>query len=79
MTQSIVDDTISILVDHFAIDARHTTASTKLDHLGFDSLVLVELTLILQRRFGVTVSQDEIGKCQTVGDIAEAVRSRAAS
>lgn len=44
--------------------------------LGLDSLMAVELLLFIERKFGVTVSDDHIAGFQTVGDVLGELRRR---
>lgn len=78
MREILVGSVVTTMSKHFDVDADQATAETELDDLGFDSLVLVELTLILVRDHSVAVSQDEVGQCRTIGDIADLLHTRGA-
>lgn len=56
---------MAIIADRFELDAILTPTSEFTD-LGLDSLVLVELAVILKRRYGVTVDDDELIVAGTV-------------
>lgn len=50
----------NILVDNFGAPSELLTDEITLEELGFDSLAVVELALVVKRTFGVTVVSDEI-------------------
>ena len=47
------------------------------DELYIDSLVLMEIGILLEGRFGVSLSPNSIAKFRTVGEIWGSTRSRA--
>lgn len=47
-----------------------------IEDLGADSLDVVEITMLLEERFDVTISDDEMEKCDTVGKAVELVQSK---
>lgn len=47
-----------------------------IEDLGADSLDVVEITMLLEERFDVTIFDDEMEKCDTVGKAIELVQGK---
>ena len=64
-----------LICEQFVIDAEAVTMDTSfVDDLGADSLDVVELTMALEEEFSLPeVSDDELKKIGTVGDLVEYV------
>lgn len=60
-----------ILLDDFKVQQEHIGSDTAFGDLGFDSLVIVELALVLDTEFGVEISDGELTDSMTVADAAE--------
>lgn len=58
------------LTAKFDIPAEFVDASTSYEALELDSLVLVELAVILSREYGVEITDDEIKDAQTIENTA---------
>lgn len=56
-----------------------TAAATFSGDLNADSLDMVELVMALEEAFGVTISEDEAERIQTVGDAVAFIENRARS
>jgi len=78
MSQQVMDRLITILTGQLDVEDAQLTAETEFEELGLDSLVLVELSVILQREFGVEVTDEELATGRTLGSAAAVVSSRAA-
>jgi Acyl carrier protein len=64
------------LAEQFERDVTEITASTDIAlDLGADSLDLVELITELEVVYNVTVTDESIYSCKTVGDLTEYVES----
>jgi acyl carrier protein len=64
-----------ILTERLGIPSRDITTDAKLvDDLGMDSLDAVELAIATERQFGVSVSDEQVAKLLTVGDIVKLVQ-----
>lgn len=48
------------------------------EEAGLDSLTVVELTLELRQRYGITVAEEEIHAVETVAGVAELIGTRRA-
>jgi len=62
------------LADQCVVAPATLTAETPLETLGIDSLERVELTLCLEKHFGVTLGDQCIKQCRTIGDITTVVQ-----
>jgi acyl carrier protein len=68
-----------ILTTRLGMPPEEITAEARLvDDLGMDSLDAVELAIAMERQFKVELSDDQIAKLQTVGDIVTLVQQRMA-
>ncbi|MCO6004070.1 acyl carrier protein [Actinoallomurus purpureus] len=79
MADSVAERIIAVMAENLQMAAAGITPATVFDDLEFDSLVLVELAVILQREFGVEVSDDELAESKTVGKAAALVNERIAA
>jgi acyl carrier protein len=71
MRSMIEERIIKILLDDFKVQYESITAETLFAELGFDSLVLVELTLVLDTEFGTALEDGELTDAMTIGDAAD--------
>jgi acyl carrier protein len=65
-----------ILLDDFKVPAEALGPDTAFGELGFDSLVIVELALVLDTEFGVALADGELTDAMTVADAAELLASK---
>ena len=68
-----------ILTSKFQLDADEVEPSSTLEALQLDSLDLVELALVIEKEFGVRVSDDELADTQQLDAIVDLVASRSAT
>ncbi|MEU6483125.1 acyl carrier protein [Streptomyces sp. NPDC046887] len=62
----MTSDLTRILIDDLRLPAERLTDDTTLDDAGFDSLALVELSVLLGDRYGIDVD-DDIRGAATLG------------
>ncbi|MFJ2607124.1 acyl carrier protein [Streptomyces sp. NPDC091279] len=67
-----------IFVDDLKIPADLVSPEATLKDIEFDSLALVELTVILERDLGVEIHEDELKDLATLADMARFVDERVA-
>ena len=61
-----------IIVDKFQVAAEKVKAGAKLDaDLGADSLDLVDLMMLLEDKFNLTISDEDAEKIKTVSDVVD--------
>jgi acyl carrier protein len=64
------------LAEQFEVDPEKITRDTDvMDDLGADSLDLVELIMVLEDEYGITVTDESVYEHKTVGEIAEFIES----
>ncbi len=62
----------ALLVDELQINENDITPSAELvNDLGINSLELADLVLLCEEKFNIEISDSEISKFITVGDVAE--------
>lgn len=70
-------DTLSgLLEEKFGIDPQLIAEETVLDSLDLDSLALVELFLLIQKRLGVVIEIGDVTSEDTVGELASRLSDR---
>lgn len=73
MTPDLERRVLELVSERGGVSVDELTRETQLEDLGFDSLVLVELSMKLRREFGVTASEDELDFVSSVGELLELV------
>jgi len=69
LKEIVVSDKLIFHIRRDYDDSLMTPEAELVEDLGFDSLGLVELMLVLEEKFSVTISDDDAEKIQTIGDI----------
>ncbi|MCK1794583.1 phosphopantetheine-binding protein [Streptomyces sp. XM4193] len=67
-----------ILVNKLKVSPDTITAEATPEEIDLDSLAIVELSLVLEKELGLTVSEDELSEAETVGDIVRLMDERSA-
>lgn len=69
-----LDKVKSLLANQLNIDESKIEESSKIiDDLGADSLDVVELLMVLEDEFGVSISDEQALEIKTVGDIVKII------
>ena len=55
------------------VPEEYITANASWDYLGIDSLDVVELTMEVEKEYGISIPDLEIEKCYTLGDFVKVV------
>lgn len=76
---SIQDRITRTLVEEFRIAPGSITGDTRFADLGFDSLVIVELALVLDKRFGVALQDGELAESMTLAAAADLLAAKGAA
>jgi acyl carrier protein len=79
MTFDIRARVVDILVEDFGVPHDEISFTAPYDQLSFDSLMLLELALILKAESGVSLTEKEIGDAATLDGFVEAFRQRSAA
>lgn len=77
--KALYDELKSILVDDIGLAEKDIWPEATLAEVGMDSLAMVELSLVLEKRHGITISDDELTETAAVADIANLVAERVSS
>lgn len=74
----IENKVIELIANQLNIKANEVTADKKiLEDLGADSLDVVEMLMALEEEFGVNIPTEEATNLATVGDVINAIASKA--
>jgi acyl carrier protein len=76
--ETLAHQIVGILTDKFDLGGE-LTASTPFSELELDSLVMVELSVILQRRYGVLVPEEELADALDVNEVVLLLEERRSS
>lgn len=66
----------SILVEDLQLTEADVRPDADREGAGLDSLALVELSMILSKKFAIEISDDEMLEVETVADIARLMEER---
>lgn len=69
----------SILVNDLQLIEDDIRPEATFDEAGLDSLAVVELSIVLGKRYGVEISDDELIESATVAGIADLMAQRTSS
>ncbi|MFA0783003.1 AMP-binding protein [Fervidibacter sacchari] len=76
-THSAIIEPIVSAIAHLTKQPKEkVTLSSRLDELGIDSLLRVELTALLETRFRISLPEAQIAEAQTVGELVELIAER---
>ncbi|MDT0541990.1 MULTISPECIES: phosphopantetheine-binding protein [Streptomyces] len=67
-----------ILVHKLKVAPEQVVPEATRDDVELDSLAVVELSLVLDKEFGIVVSDDELLEMPTIGDMARLLEERSA-
>jgi acyl carrier protein len=73
MTAAIEERITKILLDDFKVRYESIGSDTRFADLSFDSLVIVELALVLDNEFGIALEDGELTETMTITDVAELI------
>lgn len=74
---SLETKVIEIIMEQLGVTREECVPEASfVDDLGADSLDLVELIMEMEENFGIQVSDEELEKIRTIGDVIEFLRSK---
>nr|MDD6336424.1 acyl carrier protein [bacterium] len=74
---SIFETVQGYIAEQLAMDASQITLESKLiDDLKADSLDIVQLIMNIEQEFGIEISDEDIAKLSSVGDIVAYIESK---
>lgn len=72
---NVEEKTIAHIADYLGFEPTEVTAESNFEKdLNADSLDVVEITMILEKEFGITIADEELQGFVTVGDAIESVK-----
>ncbi|KJY41161.1 hypothetical protein VR41_13795 [Streptomyces sp. NRRL B-1568] len=79
MSMSAIAQRIAeIMVDKFEVPAQKVDVNAEFETMELDSLVLVELAVMLQKQYGVAVDDWEIEEAKTIENTAALLLAKGA-
>ncbi|GAA1890210.1 acyl carrier protein [Streptantibioticus ferralitis] len=79
MTGSVTTMIIEILTGKFEIPAEDVSQDTVFENLAVDSLALLEMSLILEKRLGVSIAEGVLTAQQSIDEAARVLESLGAT
>lgn len=76
MPQSIHDSLRDIFATDLFLDSTELRPELRLEEVGVDSLSLVQLSIALNDRFAVEITEEELAAATTVGSLEKLVAER---
>ena len=70
MTTAIPDLISDLLVSKYEVSAEEISPDTVFEDLSLDSLALMEMSLALEKKLGITISEGTLAPQQTLGEAA---------
>lgn len=75
--QQITDKLMACLCDEFEVAREKFSADALLkDDLGFDSLDMVDVIVLLNQEFGVKLTSEDFVHCRTFGQLVDLLAAR---
>lgn len=73
MTREKIKEKIVGIIEDLGVGVEVTEESSLANDLGFDSLDVVELTINVEKKFRIDISDDEVSEVETVKDMIDVV------
>ncbi len=71
----IFEKVINIICEQLDISNKGMTLESTFESLDADSMDLVELVMAFEEEFDIEISDDEIEKIKTIGDVVDVIES----
>ncbi len=72
---NILSNVRQIIVSQFDLDAADVESTTSFTELGIDSIERVDLTLQLEKQFGIQLPDQRVKTCKTIGELVNLVQT----
>ncbi|WP_327100620.1 acyl carrier protein [Nocardia vinacea] len=72
----VYDDIADYLENHYSIEVDKVDPSATFEDVGLDSLGLLGIAEILERKYTISLNDERIASIKTFGELVDAVRSR---
>lgn len=73
----VPEELAHILTENFEVVADDLELDSTLDDLGVDSVATIELIDILQEKYGIKISEEELSNKNTIGQLISTVATKA--
>ncbi|NLZ55173.1 MAG: acyl carrier protein [Clostridiaceae bacterium] len=74
--ETILENVRNILVEQLGVDPENVTMDSDfIDDLNADSLDIVDLVMLMEEEFGISIPDDEAENIHTVGDAVNYIAS----
>lgn len=70
------EDFKRILIDDLNLDETALRPESSLENAGIDSLSIVELSVTLLEKFGVEISEEDLGSAASLGEMESMIEQR---
>ncbi|MFI6347303.1 acyl carrier protein [Streptomyces sp. NPDC050560] len=77
--QNVFSSLKDILVSKLKVEPELVTPDATRDDVELDSLAVVELAMVLEKEFGVVVSDDELLETENIGSMVTLIEQRIAA
>ena len=77
ITPQAVERTVTDALPQFGVDSSEITRQATFEELDVDSLDLTELSQIVEEKYGVVLTGDDVKDIKTVGDAIDLIVRRA--
>jgi acyl carrier protein len=74
-SQGVAENIVKILTDNFDLD-QEVTPSTPFSEIELDSLIMLELSVIIERKYGIKIAEDELVEAGSVTGVVVLMESR---
>lgn len=74
-SEAVTQNVVKILADNFELD-QEITPSTEFGELELDSLIMLEISVIIERKYGVKIPEDELVEAGSVAGVVALIESR---
>lgn len=71
----VLEKVKKIISDQLNVDISKIDLNTTFEEMNADSIDLVELVMSFEEEFAIKITDEEIDKIKTVGDIIEYIKS----
>ncbi|NJP51192.1 acyl carrier protein [Streptomyces sp. SBST2-5] len=71
------DRLFSLVADKLGVDPEQLTPTATFDALDLDSLLLIELSVIVEKEFGVQLDETALSPDNTLGDVLARIDAKA--
>jgi acyl carrier protein len=77
ITPQAVERTVTDALPQFGVDPSEITRQATFEELDVDSLDLTELSQLVEEKYGVVLTGDDVKDIKTVGDVIDLIVRRA--